>query len=262
VVGRTLAVVAKPTTWTCNACEHEGKTSKEHLIHIAIGRVILANRGMSPDEVRRHLRSGPFRDFRYIESIDDDFDSLDVAWLNQEIRGLICETCNQRWARQLEQEAGNNLYDFTHGRGKVNGPLLRRWAWYFAIKLWFAGTRPEGISHGPLLPVLRALADPDVMVKMPVLVARVQASPRDWSFAATGKGWRGEHTPFIAWIIRGVVWVVTASGGPTVMLPIPATPLVSDLRLQDVKTIRQRQLVPLITATGVELVPPTSDIPG
>jgi hypothetical protein len=33
--------VAKPRTWVCNACDHEGKTSREHLIHIAIGRVIL-----------------------------------------------------------------------------------------------------------------------------------------------------------------------------------------------------------------------------
>ena len=31
-------VASKPTVWVCNACEREGKTSKEHLIHIAIGR--------------------------------------------------------------------------------------------------------------------------------------------------------------------------------------------------------------------------------
>ena len=250
--------MAKPRTWVCNACDHEGKTSREHLIHIAIGRVILANRGLSPDEVREHLRTGPFREFRYLETIDDDIDSADVAWLNQEIRGLICETCNRRWARQLEQDAGNNLYDFTHLRGRADARLLRRWPWFFAIKLWFAGSRPEGIAHGPLRPVLRSLADPAVVVTMPVLVARIDSSARDWSFAATGKGWRGADTPFFAWIIRGLVWIVAATDGPKVTLPIPATVLDSDLRLQDVQRIKQKQLVPLFTSPGRELLPPPS----
>jgi hypothetical protein len=253
--------VPKPTTWTCNACDHEGKTSREHLIHIAVGRAILANRGMSPEEVRQHLQSGRFRDFRYFETIDDDWASLDVAWLNQEIRGLICERCNNRWARDLEEDAGNNLYDFTHLRGRADGPLLRRWACFFAIKLWFAGTRTEGIADGPLRLLLSSLAQPDVRVEVPVLVARIQGSPNLWSFAASAKGWRGQHTRFFTWVIRGVVWIVAAAEGPTVKLPIPATPLVFGLRLQDVKTIRQRQLVPLVTAIGSELSPPEEGPP-
>jgi hypothetical protein len=243
----------KPGSWTCNACDHEGKTSREHLIHVAIGRVILGNRGLSPDQVRTHLQSGRFRDFRYYESIDDDEGAAPVAWLNQELRGLICETCNNRWARQLEEDAGNNLYDFTMLRGKADAPLLRRWALYFAIKLWFAGTRSEDLAHGPLRPVLRSLADPGVTVKVPVLVARVDASPNVWNFVASAKGWRGSDTPFMAWVMRGVVWVVAVTDGPKVTLPIPATPLVAGLRLQDARRMPKRLIAPLVLAPAREL---------
>jgi hypothetical protein len=46
----------KPKAWTCNACGKEGSSSKEHLIHIAIGRVILKDRTLSPGRVREELR--------------------------------------------------------------------------------------------------------------------------------------------------------------------------------------------------------------
>ena len=94
------------------------------------------------------------------------------------------------------------------------GPLMRRWAWFFTIKLWFMGTRPEAIAHGPLRPVLRSLAYPSVVVKMPVLVARLDASPKAWNFAAAARGWRGTDTPFLAWIMSGVTWVA-ATDAPT-----------------------------------------------
>jgi hypothetical protein len=245
----------KPATWSCNACDHEGKTSREHFLHIAIGRVILGNRNLKPDEVRAHLQNDHFRDFRYFESIDDDIDTAPLAWLNQELRGLICETCNNRWARQLEEDAGYNLYNFTLGRGRADGPLLRRWAWYFAIKLWFLGVRPEALADGPLRPVLRSLADPTVMVQMPVLVGRLDASPREWNFAAAAKGWRGgdADTPFMAWIIRGVVWIVTATDATKVTLPIPATPLTNGLRIQDAARVPRRLIPRLVLAPGRKL---------
>lgn len=85
----------KPTSWTCNACDHEGEPSREHLIHVAIGRTILANRRFSPEEVRAHLQSDRYRQFSYYGDVLHD-EPLGPAWLNQHIRGLICRECTRR----------------------------------------------------------------------------------------------------------------------------------------------------------------------
>jgi hypothetical protein len=250
--------VPTPKTWTCNACDHEGKTSREHLIHIAIGRTILRNRRLTPDQVRAHLQNDYFREFGFYDREPLRSEPVESAWLNQAIGGLICRECNQTWARELEEAAGANLYDFTNLRGSADAHLLSRWAWFFAIKLWFMNVRPDVLSDGPLKPMLSKLADPRVSVGMPVLLARLDASPRDWSFAATARSWRGPYSPFISWIIRGVVWIVVASDSRKITLPMPSTLLVHGLRLQDVVTITQRQLVPLIAAPAAEIGTPSS----
>jgi hypothetical protein len=257
--GSTAYPRSVPTskTWTCNACDHEGKTSREHLIHIAIGRTILGNRRLTPDEVRAHLQNDYFKEFGFYDRDPLHTEPVASAWLNQAIGGLICRACNQTWAWELEEAAGANLYDVTNLRGTADAQLLSRWAWFFAIKLWFMNVRPDVLRDGPLKPALSKLADPRVSVGMPVLVARLDASPRDWSFAATARSWRGPYSPFISWIIRGIVWMVVASDGPKITLPIPSTLLVDGLRRQDVVTIRRRQLVPLIAAPAAELGKPS-----
>jgi hypothetical protein len=133
-------------------------------------------------------------------------------------------------------------------RGPADASLLQRWAWHFATKMWFMGARPEELSAGPLRPVLQKLADPSVSIQMPVMLARVHASARTWNIAGLAKSWRGAHTPFIPFIIRGVIWIVTATAEPKVVLPIPVTPLTPGLLLHKVRLIRRRQSVPLFSA--------------
>jgi hypothetical protein len=52
--------------------------------------------------------------------------------------------------------------------------------------------------------------------------------------------------------------MVVASDAPKVTLPMPSTLLVHGLKLQDVVTIRRRQLVPLIAAPAAEFGTPSS----
>lgn len=241
-------MTSKPKIWVCNACGYEGKTSNEHLIHIAIGRVLVRNWSLPPNEVRRLLRTGHFGEFRLYERPYEHDTPGKQAWLNQEIRGLICRECNMRWARQLEEDAGKNLYEFLNHRGKIDARLFHRWAWFFATKLWFAHSRTEGLAEGPLLPVLRQLAKPDVNIKMPVYLARLDAPSRKWQFGARIRGWAGEDGPFMFWIIRGLVILVVAEGGPTVTLPVPSISLREGLRFQDVQMIKPRYVENLVKA--------------
>ena len=240
----------KPDRWKCNACGAEGATSREHLFHIAIGRVIVADKGLTPDQVRTRLQDAYHRDFRLYKlggsPIADEEEG--AAWFNQAIEGLICMGCNKRWAKELEEQAGENLYDFTNLHGRADARLLRRWAFFFATKLWWGHRRTEPLAGGLLLPFLGKLVDPAVRIDMPVRLARLTSSPRDWSFAGIMRGWAGTKSPYIMWIMRGVVWMVVAKSPHQISLPVRTTELVDGLTLPQVPAIRRRELVPLFKA--------------
>ncbi len=218
-----------------------GPTSKEHLVHVAVGRVILANKRLTAPDVRRHLQSDYFREFE-MHSPFPEGEPLGRAWLNGSISGLICRECNQGWARELEESAGKALYAFTLERRAAEARLLRRWAWYFAAKMWFSNHRTEGLSDGPLVPILEKLATPSVSIEMPVRVAVVDASPRDWRFAGLAMGWAAGPDPFIAWIIRGVLWMVVASDNESLRLPVRTAELVEGVVLHRIPRVRKRDI--------------------
>ena len=249
----SATLVAMPTTWTCNACGSEGPTSREHLIHVAIGRVILADRGLSSDEVRRRLQEEEYREFRrYAIGQGFPLGEKDVgqAWFNTEIRGLICRSCNSGWAKDLEEAAGPRLYSFVHLHGQADEQVLRRWAAFFAIKLWWAYRRTEVLADGALRSILPKLADPKVQVEPSVCVARLHgASPQRWNFAGTMGGWAaGLDGPYIPWIIRGVVWIFVLAKRHTTGGPIPSTELVNGVTLADIERVGPADLVALLDA--------------
>ena len=161
--------------------------------------------------------------------------------------------------RELEELAGTNLYDFTLGGGAADGPLLRRWAPYFATKLWFINRRTEALADGPLRSILSTLADPGARVLLPVRLARIDASPRRWHYAAlAAEGWAGDPDPYIAWVIRGVIWMVVL-GGPRGTLPIRTIELTDGLRLSKVPLVRRRDLVRLLSAPPADLTKLTAE---
>jgi hypothetical protein len=114
--------------------------------------------------------------------------------------------------------------------------------------MWFMNSRPDALKEGPLRPLLGKLALPDFASTMPVMLTRVDASPWTWNFAGTAMGWRGDASPFLAWIMRGMVWMVVADESPKVTLPLPATQLVDGIRRQDVVEVRRKRLVNLFRA--------------
>ena len=243
---------SEPDTWTCNACGYLGPSSNEHLLHVAIGRVILGNAGLTRDEVRAGLQSEHFRGYGlYAEPTASE--RLEPGWANTEIYGLICEECNQRWANRLELDAGKALYGFIIG-GEPADAILRRWAWYFATKLWWTHKRTEGLASGPLLPLLSKIAEPRVNIPMGVHVVRLPVDADLWNFAANFRGWAGidERNAYIPWVIRGVAMMVVASASPTIYLPIPrSTNLTEGLRLRDVPMLAPDEIRPLFAAPAV-----------
>lgn len=253
---------SKPDVWTCNACGDVGATSREHLIHVAIGRVILGNAGLSKDEVRAGLQSERFRQFGlYREPSLSEREG--PAWSNQSIRGLICKECNETWAKELEEEAGKALFGFINGGEPAQAALLRRWAWYFAIKLWWANTRTETLADGPLQPMLAQIAKPDAQVVSPMLVrvVRLPFKGEEWDFAANVRGWAGvQESAFIPWVMRGVAMLAVCVFGSTMYLPIPdSAELTQGLRLSAVPTLKPEEVPPLFTAPPV--VPGPADDP-
>jgi hypothetical protein len=131
--------------------------------------------------------------------------------------------------------------------------FLRRWAWFFAIKLWFTNSRTEFLADAPGGAVLQKLMQPDANVAMPVRLVRLPFSDRDWDFATNVRGWAGlADSPYIVWIVRSLAFLVVGSGAPTIRLPIPTSIELTDgLRLHQVPTLRRNQVPPLFTAPAV-----------
>jgi hypothetical protein len=189
----------------CNGCGQRKPTSKEHLVHVAVARVLLKNRQIRTSQERDEaLRTDAFLSglHLYRDPLEDEPErsiSLSV-W----IENLMCADCNGSWARRLEEEAGAALYQFVHLHRPATD-VLRGWAFFFAIKLWWSQRRAELLRWGDLVPVLRAIRDEgDVLTS--ILVAQVRGS--HWNYASTGGRWIGDP-PHIVFIIWGVVFIVT-----------------------------------------------------
>jgi hypothetical protein len=118
----------------CNACGERNTPSEEHLIHLALGRVVLANPEHTTETFRAEMRTGRWRGFRCVApSKLPRF----AALADTRISNLLCGECNMGWARELEQRAGAHLGDVLNRDSPVNARLLRRWLWFFSTKAWW-----------------------------------------------------------------------------------------------------------------------------
>lgn len=133
-----------------------------------------------------------------------DGDPERPIYLTVYVENLICKECNGRWARELEEDAGQALYQFVHLHRPAQG-VLREWSFYFAIKLWWAQRRAEALRWGDLVPVLRAIKE-RAGLETSIRVAQVRGF--QWEFASMAGGWAGDP-PHITFIIWGVVFIVT-----------------------------------------------------
>lgn len=191
-------------TGICNGCGKRKPTSKEHLVHVAVARVLLKDRGIRDGKERDEaFRSDPF--FAGLQLYRDPLqgDPERPIFMSVWIEDLLCRDCNGGWARELEEDAGNNLYQFIHLHRPARD--LRGWAFYYAIKLWWAQRRAELLKWGDLVPVLQSIRETrDVSTS--IRVAQVPGSK--WKYASSGGRWTGDP-PHIVFIIWGVVFIVT-----------------------------------------------------
>lgn len=219
-------------TFKCNGCGELRATSKEHLIHQAIGAVIFRDRHIRTEDMRDRLAKDEFLSgFPRHEpgrepqgTLFDDF-----------IENLLCEQCNNEWANQLELMSGPNLYSFLHEGGEADGPLLRRWVWFFAIKMWWYKERTEALKWGELHPVLSKLANPETQVLSYTRVARLDADPETWRF-----GWvRNTVRPdirFEFWL-WGIAFFALVQGAGMPKLPFTTMKLTNGVTTADLPTL-------------------------
>ncbi len=225
--------MSKLGTIKCNGCGEAGPTSREHLIHQAIGAVIFRDRDIRTADLRRRLADDPFLSgfLRHEAGADPEGILFDDY-----IENLVCQQCNNLWANQLKQQAGPNLYGFVHEDGPADGRLLRRWVWFFAIKMWWYRERTEALRWGDLHPVLSRLANPETQVLMYTRVARLNADPATWRF-----GWaRSTVRPdirFQFWFC-GIAFFALAQGSGMPRLPFKTIELTEGMTVADVPTIR------------------------
>lgn len=223
--------------FTCNGCSEVRPTSKEHLIHQAIGAVLFRDPNIRTEDLRQRLQDDEFLSgFLRHEAgtaaggiLFDDY-----------IKNLLCERCNNEWANQLEQQAGRNLYSFVHEGGLAEGRLLRRWVWFFATKMWWYRERSEALRWGELHPVLSKLANPETQVVMYTRVARLDASPETWRFGwARSTVWTDIRFEFWFW---GIVFFALGQDAGVPRLPFKTTKLTYGLTAASAPVIRLADL--------------------
>jgi hypothetical protein len=237
------------TTFTCNGCGRDTAPSKEHLIHLAIGRVIFRNKQLNTDQLRERLNKGWLAEYRAYADPMAPVESGKPVKLDMWVRNLICKACNKGWAKTLEEETGHRLYNFVHGEGPVSDPLFRKWAWFFSVKIWRYYRRNEALGEGLLYPMLRPIAQDKPEDDLPpILVCRMQPNSRKASQEALDKRWRFGWFPGEPRAISFVLWgtaffeVLPHEDGTPRLLPFDTVPLTDGLVRKDIPMVPRRQL--------------------
>jgi hypothetical protein len=231
-------------TGICNGCGKREATSREHLVHVAVARVLLKDRQIRTGKERDEaFRSDPF--FARLQLYRDPLEGEPERPISMSvwIRDLLCPDCNGGWAKKLEEDAGNDLYQFVHLHRPASVDL-RGWAFYFAIKLWWSQRRAELLRWGDLVPVMRSIKETrDVSTS--VRVAQVGGAER-WKYASSGGRWTG-NPPHIVFIIWGVVFIVTrAPKGAAV--PWPSVELGAGIARKDLPRLATSDIRSLLSA--------------
>lgn len=217
----------------CNACDFDGKSSREHLWHVDVLRA-----GLGDPDLRRKDRAGVLQGYERYEHDRQTPAKRDVS-VNMEIRNLLCEQCNNVWANRLEGDAGRSLTGFLVEGTALDHRLIRRWAAFMAIKVWWAlaPNGPNDLPRGTLRPILTRIRKPDANVLMPVRIGRVHPWP---SVEAAC------HIPSLAdggftrWRIGALAFFFTIPGNSPrsrVALPTIFRELDRDYRLDDLPEI-------------------------
>lgn len=226
------------TVGVCNGCSKRRQLTKEHLISLPIGQVIVGQRDTNTDAMRRLLPMNNVQMFigeRLQEPPEAD------KRLDMYVKNLLCGECNGGWAIQLEETVGPILYGFVHLRDRLSAIReLKRWMVFFAVKAELYYKRTEVLADGgPLFPVLGKLVDPDVAVGFELYVGVFDASPKRWQFGFAADPGLGQW-PVLLWVhFWGVLFVLVVPG---IAFTVPLSRATEGLRKLDVSKVRKRDL--------------------
>ncbi len=228
----------------CNGCGAPSSPTEEHLVHRDIARVLLAAPKSPRRDVRPSLEGGFFSGFVHSNGQNQ---SLGRVNFNAAIDNLLCGECNRHKAGPLEAQAGKALQSFLVDGAVADFSLLRRWAWYFALKFWWYKRPTEDLRAGVLFPVLSTLFREGSSVDLRVRVADLAADHNLYSYMWVAES-DGAFFKYAMWVTRGLVWIVLPS---SLLLPMPEpvsrvpTVELMNVRRSDLPRIRPRNLAAL-----------------
>jgi hypothetical protein len=166
---------------------------------------------------------------------------------NAAIDNLFCGECNRHKAGPLEKRVGRALQDFLFDDAIADSALLRRWAWFFAIKFWWYKRPTAELRSGLLSPILSTLFREGSSVEMRVRVADLAADPELYSYMWAAES-DGAFFKYAMWTTRGLAWIVVPGRlldpVPPPVAQVPTVELM-DLRRSNLPQIRPRSLMAL-----------------
>lgn len=187
----------------CNGCGQSSEPTREHLMHRDIARVLLDAPELPTGQVRPSFERGHFAEYLINTGPDDQIRQFSF---NMVIEDLLCRDCNDR-AGKLESRAAPALRAFLCEGAPANGPLLRQWAWYFAMKLWLAEPIATNLADGPLEPMLSTLLRDSTDVSMRVRVAQLKPSGDPvYRFLHFTQRDPAGGFEYVMWVLDGLLW--------------------------------------------------------
>lgn len=231
----------------CNGCGQSSEPTKEHLLHRDIARVLLDAPDLSSGQVRPSFEGGHFSEYLTNTGPDGRVRRFNF---NKTIENLLCQDCNDR-AGKLESRAAPSLRAFLYEGTPADGPLLRQWAWYFALKLWLAEPIATNLSDGPLQPLFSALLRDSTTVSMRVRVAQLKPSGDPvYRFLHLTQRSLARGFEYVMWVMDGLLWFALPVG-----LLDPVSKPVAHVRTVELEDGMRRANLPRLRPRDLAVLP-------
>lgn len=246
---RTLGTIPRMAP-LCAGCGVRTSTTREHLIHGDVARMLVANFDIDGASARRRLPGAYARSSTH--PAKPEIAALDPR--DGVIKDLLCATCNSTWAQDLESRAARHLHAFFSGAEALDAPLVVRWLAFLSVKV-FAYHRSVWTREEPFGECLSHVASGDDISRPGVLyVARGDGPLESWMFQSclTGDLTLAGKRLYSAFALRGFAWVLRIADPERTDIGVEThlTPATPGLRVSEVAAAARAPLAVLGLPNG------------
>lgn len=212
-----------------------------------IARVLLDAPNLSSGQVRSSFEGGHYAG--YLTNTGPDGHIRRFSF-NMAIEDLLCQACNDL-AGKLERRAAPSLRAFLYEDAPADGPLLRQWAFYFAMKLWLAEPFASNLADGPLQPVFSKLLRDSANVSTRIRVAQLKPSGDPiYRFLHVTQRDAARGFEYVMWCTDGLLWFALPVG---LLDPVPEP--VSNVRTVELDDGMRRSNLPRLRPRNLAALP-------